>query len=186
MIFSLGVSYVIYRHNASAASETESSALHVNALHFLSDVIAGLGVLIGLVILKFTGWLLIDPIIAFAVAAYILIISAKQVKVALQELSDTQLPGYEIQAIRNLMTGFHEKMIEAHELRTRKSGATRHIDFHLVVCGQMTVEASHSVCDQLESKITGLFPQASVNIHVEPCEKEKTQCHLSCPNVLRR
>jgi cation diffusion facilitator family transporter len=184
MIFSIGMSYWVYRHNASAAKDTESSALHVNALHFLSDVVASLGVLVALVIMKFTGWLFMDPLIAFTVAAYILVISAKQVKVALLELSDTQLPSDEIKLIRSLIKGPPGKMIEAHDLRTRKSGATRHIDFHLVVCGQMTVEASHSVCDHLEFKILNVFPQASVNIHVEPCEKEKTRCHLACPNVI--
>lgn len=180
MILSLIVSYATYRHNLSAAKETESSALHVNALHFLSDVVASIGVLVGLVLLKLTGWLFLDPIIAFGVAAYILIVSLKQVKTAVLELSDTQLPEGEVHQIRQLLFTGQESMIEAHDLRTRKSGATRHIDFHLVVCGQMTVENSHAVCDQLESKIIQVFPQASVNIHVEPCEKEQTLCHTTC------
>jgi cation diffusion facilitator family transporter len=185
MVFSIIVSYVVFRHNASAAKEAESSALHVNALHFFSDVIASLGVLLGLILLQVTGWLLIDPILAFIVAGYILVISAKQVRVALLELSDIQLPDHEIQSIQKLMDGFRGKMIEVHDLRTRKSGATRHIDFHLVLCGQMTVEASHSLCDEIESQIVAIFSSASVNIHVEPCEKEKTQCHVKCPIALR-
>jgi cation diffusion facilitator family transporter len=180
MIFSILASYAVYYHNSSAARETESSALHVNALHFLSDVVASAGILIGLILLKWTGWLWLDPVIAFVVAAYILVVSAKQVKEALAELADTQLPEEEVQTIRNLFSQFQKEMIEAHDLRTRKSGSTRHIDFHLVVCGNMSVEASHSLCDEIESRITDQFPRASVTIHVEPCEKERTQCHLTC------
>jgi cation diffusion facilitator family transporter len=180
IFFSMVVSYWIYRHNLAAAKETDSSAIHVNALHFLSDVVASVGVLIGLFLMKLTGWLWLDPVIAFVVATYILVVSAKQVKGAIQELSDTQLPDAELQALNRLFDYFREQMINAHDLRTRKSGSTRHIDFHLVVCGQMTVENSHGVCDQLESRITEVFPQASVNIHVEPCEREKTQCHQTC------
>jgi cation diffusion facilitator family transporter len=186
IFISLVVSYAIYRHNSAAAQETESSALHVNALHFLSDVIASLGVLAGLVLMKLTGWTVIDPIIAFVVAIYILIISAKQVRGALLELADTQLPEEEIQRIRSLLVTSSGEMIEAHDLRTRKSGAVRHIDFHLVVCGQMTVEASHSLCDELEGKINQVFPRASINIHVEPCEKETHPCHPSCLKLRRR
>lgn len=180
MIISLVFSYAVYRHNSQAAEETSSSALHVNALHFLSDVLASIGILLGLILMKLTGWLVIDPIIAFVVAAYILWVSIKQVKGALVELSDKQLPDEEIQTVVSIVNRFQEKAIEAHEIRTRKSGAVRHIDFHLVVCGKMRVEDSHTVCDEVESQINQALPNSSVTIHVEPCEKEKTLCHLSC------
>lgn len=137
---SLVVSFVIYRHNAHAAKITESSAIHVNALHFLTDVVASAGVLLGLIVLKFTGWLIIDPLIGFAVAGYILHISIKQVRSALFELTDTRLPDAEIRQIQGILDGFNNQVIEAHDLRTRKGGATRHIDFHLVLCGQMSVQ----------------------------------------------
>jgi cation diffusion facilitator family transporter len=186
--FSAAVSYYMYRHNRGAAVAAESGALHVNALHFLSDVVASVGVLAGLALMKVTGWLVIDPLIAFAVALYILVISARQVRRALQELADTQLPEEEIAAIRDLIEEFRAdgRMIEAHDLRTRKSGATRHIDFHLVVCGQKTVEESHAICDQIEDRILGTYPRASINIHVEPCENERTGCQRSCPVFLGR
>jgi len=186
MIVSLVVSYFTYQHNLSAAQETDSSALHVNALHFLSDVVASLGILLGLVLLELTGWLLVDSLIAFAVAIYILVVSARQVKVALAELADTQLPSDEVEQIQALVDGFKGPLIGAHDIRTRKSGATRHIDFHLEVCGHMTVDASHSVCDQLEIKIIEVFPRASVHIHVEPCEKERSACQSNCPIEFRR
>ncbi len=181
ILISLGVSYFVFRHNSSAAEETDSSALEVNSIHFFSDVIASLGVLVALIILKFTGWLWIDPAIAFAVAIYILIVSLKQVKGAVLELTDTQLPPEELEKIQSLLNRFEGRLIEAHDLRTRKSGATRHIDFHLVVCGHMSVEESHAVCDEIELELNQNFSQVSVNIHVEPCEKERTQCQAACP-----
>jgi len=181
ILFSLVASYFVYRHNLQAAEATESSALHVNALHFLSDVVASGGVLLGLVLLKLTGWQPIDPIMAFLVAGYIFLISLKQVKGALMELSDTQLPEFEINRIREILDSFKGETLEAHDLRTRKSGAQRHVDFHLVVCGYMTVHQSHELCDQIESRIHEVFPTASVSIHVEPCELLKEKCHLTCP-----
>ena len=186
MVVSLVMSYFTYQHNLSAARETDSSALHVNALHFLSDVVASAGILLGLVLLQLTGWLLVDPLIAFAVAIYILMISARQVKVALAELADTQLPSEELAQIEALVERCKGPLIEAHDIRTRRSGSTRHIDFHLVVCGHMTVHASHSVCDELEAKIAEVFPRASVNIHVEPCEKGRAACQSNCPVEFRR
>jgi cation diffusion facilitator family transporter len=180
MILSLGVSFFAYRHNLQAARETQSSALEVNALHFLADVLASGGVLVGLILLELTGWVYLDPLIAVAVAGYILWASMHQVKGALEELADTQLPASEVEQIASIVHEHRGGLVQAHDLRTRRSGATRHIDFHLVVCGHMTVDASHQVCDELEAKILNVFPQASVHIHVEPCEKERSACQVNC------
>jgi cation diffusion facilitator family transporter len=180
------ISYLMYRYNLRVAETVESSALHLNALHFLTDVLASVAILIGLVVIKLTGWLMIDAILAFAVAAYILVVSARQVKRAVMELLDAQLPEEEIEQIKALLRGFEEDLIEAHDLRTRKSGATRHIDFHLVCCGTMTVNESHAVCDEIEGKILKKFPAASVNIHVEPCEPEKIGCRVRCPHYRKQ
>lgn len=185
IIVSLVISYYVFQQNSQAAKATDSSALHVNALHFFSDVVTALGILIGLILMRWTGWVLIDPLIAVGVAGYIFVISIHQVKGALLELSDIQLPESELNKIQEILEQFRERAIEVHDLRTRKSGATRHIDFHLVICGHVTVEASHALCDEMESRIAGLFQQSSINIHVEPCEKERTQCHLNCRNAVK-
>ena len=186
MAASIGLSYYVFLNNSRVADQTESSALQVNSIHFLSDVISSVGVLVALVLLRLTDWLFIDSLIAFSVAIYILSVSLRQVQGAVSELTDTKLPEREVQQIWGLLQGFEAPSLEVHDLRTRKSGATRHIDFHLVVCGQMTVEASHSVCDQMEAKLSEAFLETSINIHVEPCEKEKSQCHLTCPILLKK
>ena len=180
MLVSAGVSYVVYRHNLKASQLTESTALRVNALHFLSDIVASLGILVGLVLIKLTGWYVLDALMAFLVAAYIVAISLSQVKGALAELADAQLPEQEIREIRDILASVKNNAIEAHDLRTRKSGVTRHMDFHLVVCGKMTVERSHEVCDEIEARLLERFPAASVNIHVEPCGHHKTGCEKFC------
>jgi cation diffusion facilitator family transporter len=130
IVISLVVSYAVYRHNLSASRETDSSALRVNALHFLADVIASVGILLGLILLRLTGWLIIDPIMAFLVAGYIIVISGRQVTEALFELSDRQLPASEIHEIGELIQGFSddrspryphtkERLDPAHRLSSR-------------------------------------------------------------------
>jgi cation diffusion facilitator family transporter len=184
---SVVVSYFIYRQNRGIARQTESIALEVNALHFLSDVVASLGVLAGLIILNLTGWLVVDAIVAFGVAAYILYIASTQVKKAILELSDTHLPADEIAKIQEVLLEFRgRQMIEAHNLRTRKGGSTRHIDFHMVVCGKLSVDESHAVCDRIEARIHEVFSDASVNIHVEPCAHARIECEKYCPVEVKK
>ncbi len=179
---SMVVSYWAFRHNAGVARTTESSALHVNALHFLSDVIASAGVLMGLILMKLTGWLMIDPIIAIGVAIYIGAISVSQIKRSLLELADTTLPEEEIARVRAALGEFRDRVLDIHEIRTRRSGSMRHIDFHLVTCGLQTVRESHTTCDAIEDEITQLFAgNANVTIHVEPCEHENVRCRENCP-----
>lgn len=181
LMISVGVSYWVYRHNRNAAQKTESSAIYVNALHFLADVVASLGVLVGLVLLQVTGWNGWDAISALGIAAYILGISWKQIKNSMAELLDTGLPDDEIKKLRDVIDGFSKKILNVHDIRTRKSGAYRHIMFHLVVCGRMSVSESHQICDQMEEAILGIYPQSSVTIHVEPCEQDKPGCEKTCP-----
>ena len=57
-----------------------------------------------------------------------------------------------------------------HDLRTRKSGPRRFIDFHLLVPGASTVNEAHALCDRIEEALERTLPNAAVTIHVEPLE----------------
>ena len=59
-----------------------------------------------------------------------------------------------------------------HDLRTRKAGARRFIEFHLLVPGETSVNQSHALCDGIEYSIKSHLSNASVTIHVEPVETE--------------
>lgn len=170
MVVAMVVSFVVYRHNIKAAAITESGAIRVNALHFLSDVVASIGVLVGLVVIKFTGCNVVDAFVAMGVGLYVFYVALAQVRRALGELSDVQMPEAELAELRIILDCFQDRMIEAHDLRTRRIGATRHVEFHLVVCGLSSVVKSHAVCDAMEDKIRARFPDSLISIHVEPCD----------------
>lgn len=184
--FSLIASFYVYRHNLNAARITDSAAIHLNALHFLADVVASAAVLVGLILMYWTGWSWIDPVMAFAVAGYILLISWSQVQKAIRELVDARLPIEEVKKIESILENFSRRILGSHDLRTRKSGSSRHIDFHMLVCGRMSVSESHSICDEIEEKILEVYPGSWMNIHVEPCESETPDCHKSCSLVFKK
>jgi ferrous-iron efflux pump FieF len=78
----------------------------------------------------------------------------------------------------------HPAVHGIHELKTRTSGATDFIQFHVWVEPQMTVAAAHVVMDEIEDQVLAAFPGAEVLIHVDPAghserywtamDKEKT------------
>ena len=75
----------------------------------------------------------------------------------------------------------HEgKVVSFHRLNTRKIGNQRHIDIHLVLPKDNSVEEVHQMCDGLERAIANKLPHDNVTIHVEPCDEECDQCPVTC------
>ncbi|MBN22992.1 MAG: cation-efflux pump [Bdellovibrionaceae bacterium] len=183
LVVSIVVSFWVYQQNLRTSKETESMALEVNALHFLSDVLSGLGVLTSLLLIEWTGWTWLDPLSGLGVAVYIFLIGVKQTKRALADLVDVQLPDEELKEIREILSRFTDPVKGIHDLRTRRSGPSRHIDFHLLVCKYLTVEESHSICDRMEKAIEVTFPSAETQIHVEPCDNHEKQCPYRCDRI---
>ena len=78
-----------------------------------------------------------------------------------------------MQTIREIIAANAHGAIEAHDIRTRQAGKMMFIEFHLVVPGNMTVEAAHQICDVIEAKLRAAVDEATITIHVEPEEKAK-------------
>jgi divalent metal cation (Fe/Co/Zn/Cd) transporter len=90
-----------------------------------------------------------------------------------KDLIDVRLPEAEEKKIRDIIQKYEGHYFEFHEMRTRRAGSDRFIDFHLVVCHNANVEDAHSLADKMESEIIQEFPRASVIIHLEPCSEEQ-------------
>jgi cation diffusion facilitator family transporter len=159
-----GVSGYLFR----VARDEESMALEADALHLRTDVWTSLGVLGGLVAVELTGLWWLDPAAAIAVAGLITRAGWDLCREALSPLVDARLPASEEQEIVRLIEQHRGRYVEYHDLRTRRSGPVRHVDFHLVVWGHWPLAEVHKLCDEIEAAIMGRFPTAHVLIHPEP------------------
>lgn len=166
----------VSRQLMKVAKQTESVALEADALHLRTDVITSLGVLVGLLIIKFTGWAIIDPIIALGVALMIIRAAVDLTKKAFAPLVDVSLPDEEREIIAEVLQLYSDEFVEFHELRTRKAGAERHIDLHLVVAKFDPVVDVHELCDRIEREINEKLSFAHVLIHAEPCSGRGEEC----------
>ena len=150
-----------------------SPALAGDGRHLLSDVITSVGVLAGLVLATLTGWSILDPLLAGAVAINILRMGYNLATESMSHLMD-QAAAPEIEArIRDAIKISADGALQAHDVRTRTAGPATFIEFHLVVPGAMTVEAAHDICDRVETAIAATIEGAEVVIHVEPEYKAK-------------
>jgi len=158
------------------AKRTDSVALEADALHLRTDVYTSAGVFIGLLLIMITGWAIIDPIIALGVASMIIKASFDLTKQAFAPLVDVSLPDEEREMIAQVLLHHADKFVEFHKLRTRKAGAERHIDLHLVVANYTPIVDVHELCDIIEAEISSKLYGTHVLIHAEPCCSNEAKC----------
>lgn len=150
-----------------------SPALIADGRHIMADVVTSIGVVAGILMAMWTGWLILDPIMAGVVALNILWSGWVLVKESVGGLMDAAVPPEIQERIRELISQNADGAIEAHDIKTRHAGPATFIEFHLVVPGDMAVERAHDICDRIEQALRLEFEKAEITIHVEPEHKAK-------------
>jgi cation diffusion facilitator family transporter len=165
MVVNLLVSTVI----AAKARATESAALTGDAAHLRTDALTSAAVLIGLALVKLTGAEWLDPAVALAVAAAIVVTGVRLLSRSSRVLVDEALPGEEVAAIRAAIEEFATRgVVGYHELRTRRAGARRYVDLHVQFRAGTSLESAHRTAHELQDRISTRLRGADVLIHLEP------------------
>lgn len=176
MSISAVVNFFVSRQLLKTARETDSPALAADGWHLLTDVYTSVGVLAAVILIKFTGWHIVDPVIAIGVSFLIIKAAVDLIKESMKSILDFSLPEEEKKAIMEILDEYAHKFVEYHALRTRKAGSERHIDLHLVTAHHLSVGQVHQLCDELEMRIKQVFPRCKVLIHAEPCDGDCEKC----------
>lgn len=166
------INFLVSSYLLKVGRETDSVALEADGMHLRTDVYTSLGVFIGLILIKITGYQIIDPIAALLVAVLIFKAAYDLTRKAFRPLIDSSLDEDTVRIIESVLDEYSNKFIEYHDLRTRKAGRESHIDLHLVLHPDIKIKESHELCDTLEQKIEDKIPYSQVLIHVEPASTE--------------
>ncbi|MFC1951920.1 cation diffusion facilitator family transporter [Chloroflexota bacterium] len=178
MLVSIIASIFLSRHLFRVSRATDSIALQAIAHNIAADVYSAAAVLAGLLVIRFTGLNIIDPIIGILVALFILRVAYDVLRKSFGGLVDTRLSEAEENIIRSTITERIGELIGFHRLRTRKAGSQRYIDLHVVMPKYASVEEAHRLCDDLEQNIKTRLSHASIITHIEPCNEECAQCSI--------
>jgi cation diffusion facilitator family transporter len=175
----IAINLAISWYALRVARAADSLALEATARDLFADVLSSAAVLVGLLLVQFTGIVLLDPIVALLVAVLIGRTAFITLRKSLGGLMDIKLPQAEEDEIVAIIKKHGDLIAGFHKIRTRKAGSQRHIDFHLLVSKDLSVERAHRLCDELEQEIEERLSDASVTIHVEPCDGNCQQCSTS-------
>lgn len=170
MLVSVIMNWIVSAKLFKVANETDSIALEADGQHLRLDVYTSIGVFAGLLVVYFTNIVLIDRLLAIGVALWIGWIGIQISGKALGPLLDIQLPETEVERIVSLIHS-EPQVIGFHKLRTRKSGAQRHVDVHLIVPKSMSLTEAHDLAERVEDRIREEFRDIFVLTHVEPEEE---------------
>ena len=165
-----GCAWVMLR----AARSHRSIILEADARHLLTDVWTTAGVFAGVVLVLVTGWLVLDPVIAIAVALHILWTGWHLIRRSFEGLMDRAIPDEDRAAIVEVLETLRQQGGDYHALRTRVAGAKSFVDVHILVPGKMTVQAGHDLVEKLENEIQARLPHVEVLTHLEPLEDPKS------------
>jgi cation diffusion facilitator family transporter len=155
------------------AAELRSPALSADGHHIMADVVSSVGAGAGVLLAMVTGWGILDPLLAIAVAGNVLWSGWRLIGASVGGLMDVAPSEAVTTAINAAILRSGDGALEAHDIRSRVAGANTFVEFHLVVPGSMTVSDAHVICDRIENEIRQRLGQATINIHVEPEEKQK-------------
>ncbi len=148
-----------------------SLLLEADGRHLMADVFTSVGVIVAIILIRLTGWLIIDPIIAILVALHIISIGVKLMKRSADGLMDKAIPEEEMQQLTDYLDSLTGDKIDYHSLMTRQAGQRKFITFHLLVPGEWSVQQGHDFSDKIEETIEDLLPDlVTVTTHIEPIE----------------
>ncbi|MCQ2993657.1 cation diffusion facilitator family transporter [Pseudomonas syringae] len=168
MLLSLVLTFALLTFQHKVIKETGSAAIRADSLHYRSDMLLNMGILLALVLAWF-GWQQLDAWFGLGISLYILWSAFQIARETVSVLMDQELPADVSERMLELACSV-PGVLGAHDLRTRISGNHWFVQLHLELPGSLTLSVAHALCDQVEAAINSEYPKAEVLVHADPQE----------------
>lgn len=164
----LALGYFLVR----AGRRYDSLALLADGRHVLADFYTSAGIVIGLLLVRFTGITILDPVVAAVVAVNLMWTGVRLIRQAAAGLLDEEDPALLDRLLQVLQPQLGQGVIRVHHLRAIRAGRFYHVDAHLVVPEFWTVERSHELAEDLgERVVKDLNVEGEMTLHTDPCHR---------------
>ncbi|MFC3080435.1 cation diffusion facilitator family transporter [Phenylobacterium terrae] len=173
MVVSIVLTLGLVRAQTQVLRKTASVAVSGDRAHYFSDLASNVIALIGIASTAALGMAGLDAAAGLAIAALLVWGAVGVFREASAQLMDRELPD---EARRRIVEVVRQdpRLTHVHQLRTRASGPFVHIQMHVDLDPELSLEAAHEVIDQAERRIVAAFPSADVIIHADPRGRAET------------
>lgn len=147
--------------------KTGSVAIQADHVHYQSDLLLNLAVIIAIVLDTMLNVRGADPLFGIAIAAWLMWGAYRAARIALDQLLDREWPEEKRERFIEVALR-HPELRGIHDMRTRSSGVHDFCQFHVWVDPNMTVKEAHRIMDEVEQALMDEFPGVEVLIHPDP------------------
>lgn len=164
MLVSLALTLTLIGFQRYVILKTDSTAIKSDSLHYLTDVMTNLLVIVSLW-LSHIQWL--DPLLALGIALWILRSAVKIAREAANQLLDRELPENMREQIQQIILNTPQ-VRGFNDLRSYQSGPNRFVQLDLELDDELTLKESHRIAEQVTQALQHRFENLDVMIHQEP------------------
>lgn len=158
------------------AKKTGNMVIKADALHYKTDLFSNGAVLVSLIVISFTEYTLIDPILGVGIAVYMIYSAYPIIKEGILMLLDAALDPESVIKITAILD--NESDINSyHDLLTRRSGSDIYISVHAVFSVSTSLFDAHFIGDKIELALKNCFPENTVHplIHLDPYDDSEVE-----------
>lgn len=177
------VNYILGWYATSKGEKNNSLALIASGKHLQSDTFSTVGIIVGLILLYFTGYQWLDSAVALLFALIIIFTGYKIVRKAISGIMDETDELLLKQVVARLEEVRRENWVDLHNLRIIKYGSVLHFDCHMTIPWYFTIVEGHTEVEILEEEIRKKFgDELEVFVHMDDCKEfsckicTKTDC----------
>ena len=166
-VLALILTFVLLWYQRRVIASTGSVAIKTDNVHYKSDLMLNGSVIVALLLdqaLHLSG---ADALFGIAIALWLAWGAYRASSEAIHQLMDREWPEDERRSFLDAAAEYPE-LQGLHDLRTRKSGTLRFVQFHVWVPADWTVQEAHDRLDHVEEQLQKRFPDTEILIHVDP------------------
>lgn len=170
MVFSIIITTLLVLYLNFVAKKSNNLVIKSDALHYKTDILSNLAVLVALVMIYFTGFNELDALFGIGIGIYIIYSAWTLLKSGVLILLDRALDANIIQSIEKILNS--APINSYHDLKTRQSGETYFLEVHLVFNAEISLLEAHDIADSIEKQIKTLKGNWIVITHLDPEDDE--------------
>lgn len=177
------INYLLGSWSIYKGKKSSSMALVASGKHLQSDTYSTIGLVIGLIIVKITGLIIIDNILALIFGSVIIVVGIKILRQTISNLVDAN-DMKELKEIANkINANKQDDWIDIHNLRVVSYGKSLHIDCDVTLPSFYTVKEAHIATERLKEALQNQNTCLYFTVHSDSCNESYChECNLqNCP-----
>ena len=177
-IVNYAMGYISYQKGKKENSLVLMSA----GKHLQSDTFATTAIVLSLVLVHFTGWLWLDPLIAIGFGSYIIVIGSRIVRKALSGIMDERDEALFAELVAILQANRKKEWIDIHNMRIQQFGAHLHIDAHITLPYYYPLKEAHTEMEKVIHLLAEKVDRTiEFNFHLDYCKPFSCElCAIDC------